>query len=92
MNMARTMVEKSKLRKGVVPVSKPNTKKTKYEWPTKPNIMLKKCTRCWTCVAVCPENAIEIKKNAPSIDYKMCKPCFICLRECPEGAIEERGV
>jgi len=45
------------------------------------------CTGCGTCVAICPENALEIqiKKglNIPFYDKYLCKNCDICFKVCP---------
>lgn len=51
-----------------------------------PSIIKEKCTRCWTCVKVCPVDAME-KKGFPSCDKKKCIACYCCHELCPYHAI-----
>jgi len=56
----------------------------------KPVIDMKKCDKTYRCVAFCPQDAIEMRKDEyPSINHDKCDGCLICLRECPTTAIEE---
>jgi len=60
----------------------------------KPFIVEAKCTRCGTCVNVCPVNPKAVnwhdgnKKNPPSYNYEQCIRCYCCQELCPEGAVE----
>jgi len=60
----------------------------------KPFIRASKCTKCGTCVSVCPVHpkAVEFRgsgRTAPPIhDYQRCIRCYCCQELCPEGAIE----
>ncbi len=51
------------------------------------------CTRCGTCVHVCPVSpkAIDFrsgKKAPPEYDYDLCIRCYCCQEMCPDNAIE----
>lgn len=51
-----------------------------------------KCTLCYSCIRVCPVDAIEVK---PDNDYariipERCIGCGSCLNSCPESAINYR--
>jgi len=60
----------------------------------KPYIRESKCTKCGTCVSVCPVSpkAIEFRgagrAHPPVHDYSRCIRCYCCQELCPEGAIE----
>ncbi len=60
----------------------------------KPFIRAAKCTKCGTCVSVCPVDpkAVEFGgagQTAPPVhDYQRCIRCYCCQELCPEGAIE----
>ena len=60
----------------------------------KPVLIEENCTKCGTCVVVCPEVAIEVTVEGdeitdfPKIDLVVCKGCGICVHECPQDAIE----
>jgi len=60
----------------------------------KPFIRAAKCTKCGTCVSVCPVDpkAIEFRgagrADPPVHDYQRCIRCYCCQELCPEGAIE----
>ena len=51
------------------------------------------CTRCGTCVEVCPVEPEAVSwidgnsERPPSYDYKRCIRCFCCQEICPESAI-----
>lgn len=59
----------------------------------KPVIDAEKCTRCGTCVQVCPANpkALSFSKNKrkepPKYDYDKCIRCYCCQELCPDNAI-----
>ena len=44
------------------------------------------CTGCSKCAAVCPVNAIKIKKKRPLWNAK-CNACMRCMNICPESCI-----
>jgi len=60
----------------------------------KPVIREDRCTKCGTCVEVCPVSpkalrfAGESKTNKPQYDYNQCIRCYCCQEMCPVGAIE----
>ena len=75
----------------VIPVSKPSegaAGKTGLWRVFKPIINKDKCTKCFMCWLVCPEEAIkEGRDGFPEIDYTYCKGCGVCSNNCPVGAI-----
>lgn len=52
-----------------------------------------RCTRCGTCVNVCPATpkAVDFRQNSsispPTYDYSLCFRCYCCQEMCPESAI-----
>jgi uncharacterized protein (DUF362 family)/Pyruvate/2-oxoacid:ferredoxin oxidoreductase delta subunit len=61
----------------------------------RPTIVPENCTRCGTCVQVCPvtPKAIDFRepngrKAPPSYNYRQCIRCYCCQEMCPEHAIE----
>ena len=53
-----------------------------------PKIDYEKCTKCWLCVAYCPEAALSKGEEGPKLDPRFCKGCGVCANECPVKAIE----
>ena len=49
----------------------------------------KKCIKCHTCVAYCPEGCIEIEEDGKNVKVNpdFCKGCMVCAVECPVLAI-----
>jgi len=53
----------------------------------------KLCTGCGTCVGVCPNDAITMKKNKvkslyiPEVNSKKCTLCGLCLDACPGWSV-----
>ena len=60
----------------------------------KPVIRAERCTRCGTCVSVCPVEPKALsfrgggRSEPPVHDYERCIRCYCCQELCPEGAIE----
>jgi uncharacterized protein (DUF362 family)/ferredoxin len=60
----------------------------------RPAIRGERCTRCGTCVAVCPVSpkavrfGNEARTGVPEHDYARCIRCYCCQEMCPERAIE----
>jgi len=54
------------------------------------------CTGCGTCVAICPNRAIEMKRDSkkyiflPIIAKEKCRNCGNCLRVCPGHEVDFR--
>jgi coenzyme F420 hydrogenase subunit beta len=47
------------------------------------------CTRCGTCVGVCPEKALKIGKDFyPELIPDLCTECGLCKETCPGGKVE----
>ncbi|MBW2987931.1 hypothetical protein DRJ48_01780 [Candidatus Woesearchaeota archaeon] len=53
-----------------------------------PHIIPALCKKCYTCVRVCPVNAIHLKGNTLTIDYKKCINCLCCSENCMYNAIK----
>lgn len=58
----------------------------------RPVIDATRCTRCGTCVQVCPAQPkaidfIEGREHPPVYDYTLCIRCYCCQELCPEEAI-----
>jgi len=45
------------------------------------------CSYCGTCVAVCPQNIIELVDIHLQIEESKCIKCGICVNCCPVGAL-----
>ena len=64
----------------------------RYSAP-RPTINPEACTRCGTCVKVCPVEpkalswANESHTDPPVYDYAKCIRCYCCQEMCPENAI-----
>jgi uncharacterized protein (DUF362 family)/NAD-dependent dihydropyrimidine dehydrogenase PreA subunit len=64
-------------------------------WVTpRPAVVPGNCTRCGTCVRVCPvtPKAIDFRsrngrETPPEHDYRLCIRCYCCQEMCPENAI-----
>ena len=65
----------------------------KSQLSPKPVIDNDKCTKCGTCVKMCPVDPKAVdwhtgdKSRAPTYIYERCIRCFCCQELCPEGAI-----
>ena len=51
-------------------------------------IFQKDCTKCGTCMKVCPSGAIKIKDNDFIFDLKKCIFCGNCSFYCPNNVIK----
>lgn len=62
----------------------------------RPRIQAERCTRCGTCVKVCPVSpravdfADDDTTRPPVYDYEACIRCYCCQEMCPERAIDVR--
>ena len=60
----------------------------------RPVIRKDRCTRCGTCVKMCPvtPKAVDFRKpdpgEPPEYDYGLCIRCYCCQEVCPDNAIE----
>jgi 2-oxoacid:acceptor oxidoreductase gamma subunit (pyruvate/2-ketoisovalerate family) len=46
------------------------------------------CTRCDTCLIVCPDGVIVRDEDSYRVDGDFCKGCGMCVAECPRNAME----
>jgi len=51
-------------------------------------IKMNLCNGCGSCMAICPENCIDLVKSVketyyPKIDYDKCINCNLCIKVCP---------
>jgi ferredoxin len=52
------------------------------------HFLRKRCDFCGTCVAVCPEDAIELFESDLAIIRERCTLCRNCVHICPVRALE----
>jgi pyruvate formate lyase activating enzyme len=50
-----------------------------------------RCSRCGSCIAACPEDALEWVDDLPTLDASRCTLCGICADECYAQAREVVG-
>jgi dissimilatory sulfite reductase (desulfoviridin) alpha/beta subunit len=55
----------------------------------RPEVNVKKCSFCGSCVEVCEEEAITLTDFGPVIEEEKCVGCGACIKICPEQAITE---
>jgi ferredoxin len=50
----------------------------------------KKCTHCGSCTAVCPTDALSIKRPEMRVvfDQQKCSLCELCITTCPTRAMK----
>jgi len=53
----------------------------------RPKLNKEKCTQCWECHEICPEEAITKKDQGPKISWWRCIRCYCCAETCPEEAL-----
>ncbi len=46
-----------------------------------------KCTRCFSCVQICPVDALKIEEGALAFIEKDCMQCGLCVEGCPESVM-----
>lgn len=46
------------------------------------------CDFCGACVAVCPEDCIELFEKDIDINHKICTNCKLCVYICPVEAMD----
>jgi len=49
------------------------------------------CDLCGTCVAVCPQDCIELSETQLLIDRQQCNGCRLCVLVCPFGSLKEEA-
>ncbi len=47
-----------------------------------------RCDFCGTCVAICPEDCIEVREASIQIFHKECIDCDLCVEICPITVLE----
>ncbi len=55
-----------------------------------PHVITDECTKCGSCVEVCPFEAISEGEERFQIDPEVCTDCGLCAEECSSGAIVEQ--
>lgn len=56
------------------------------------------CTGCGTCVGICPNDAVQMVRDAskgiylPHLDKAKCNECGLCLKACPGQEVDFRGL
>lgn len=52
------------------------------------------CTQCGACTAVCPTEALFIKRPEMTVEFdqKKCSVCELCIRACPPRAMKVRPI
>ena len=53
-----------------------------------PIVVIKKCTGCKSCLAVCPAAAITMKNDMAVVDASKCIGCASCIAACKFNAID----
>lgn len=54
--------------------------------------MKNKCSSCFKCLNVCPQQAHYLNHGNHQIDFQKCKQCGKCVSTCPTGALEMAGI
>ena len=52
------------------------------------------CTHCGACTAVCPTEALSIKRPEMTVEFDQtkCSVCELCVRACPPKAMKVRPI
>jgi ferredoxin len=52
------------------------------------------CTHCGACTAVCPTDALTIKRPEMTVEFDQskCSVCELCVRACPPKAMKVRPI
>lgn len=52
------------------------------------------CTHCGACTAVCPTEALSIKRPEMTVEFDQskCSVCELCVRACPPKAMQVRPI
>ena len=52
------------------------------------------CTHCGACTAVCPTEALSIKRPEMTVEFDQskCSICELCVRACPPKAMQVRPI
>ncbi|MFP4027295.1 MAG: DUF362 domain-containing protein [Candidatus Brocadiia bacterium] len=53
-------------------------------------VVTKGCTFCYTCIPLCPVEAIEMTEEGAKIDQDECIGCGVCYENCSSEAVEEK--
>jgi len=53
-----------------------------------PQVRIKECSFCQSCVRACPTNAVFLRNNKIIFNYSRCIGCFCCQEVCPSSAIK----
>ena len=69
-----------------------STPESQSAWPQRA-YAADRCTRCGSCVAACPEEALRFADNGGAIvvDPEKCRLCFTCVDVCPSKAMKRYG-
>ncbi|HOT97488.1 MAG TPA: 4Fe-4S binding protein [bacterium] len=51
--------------------------------------LVNRCDFCGVCVAVCPQDAIDLAEASLEILVERCTLCGSCVQACPVRALEE---
>jgi len=51
------------------------------------NVFSHKCRQCYSCIHICPANAIKSEKGNIKIIHERCILCGSCIKACPQGAL-----
>jgi heterodisulfide reductase subunit A len=62
--------------------------------PTIAVIDEERCSRCLTCISVCPYDALEYDEKEKEVKVKeaLCEGCGACVVSCPAGAIQQKNI
>ena len=63
---------------------------SKYMGDTKNYVVSDACTKCGTCVKVCPLANIALEDGKVSFGSN-CTACYACIHRCPSAAIDIKG-